>query len=78
MATIEYQNPKDHPNRETKLKEYLDLLLLSNNLIGSQSSHEAFFYIGKFCRFLQAKEWRKNLFGKESRSNIHQNTQEFI
>ena len=57
MATIEYQNPKDHPNRETKLKEYLDLLSSSDNLIGSQSSYEAFFYIGKFCRCLQANEW---------------------
>jgi hypothetical protein len=56
MATIEYQNPKDNPNRETKLKEYLDLLSSSDNLIGSQSSYEAFFYIGKFCRCLLANE----------------------
>ena len=52
MATIEYENPKDNPNRETKLKEYLDLLSSSDNLIGSQSSYEAFFYIGKFCQYM--------------------------
>ena len=57
MATIRYENPKNNPNRETKLKEYLDLLSSSDNLIGSQSSYEAFFYIGKFCRGLQANEW---------------------
>ena len=57
MATIKFENPKNNPNRETKLKEYLDLLSSSDNLIGSQSSYEAFFYIGKFCRCLQANEW---------------------
>ncbi len=57
MATIRYENPKNNPNRETKLKEYLDSLSSSNNLIGSQCSYEAFFFIGKFCRDLQANEW---------------------
>ena len=65
MATIKYENPKNSPNRETKLKDYLDLLSSSNNLIGSQSSYEAFFYVGKFCRDLQANEWAIFL-GKEA------------
>jgi hypothetical protein len=39
----------DNANREAKLKEYLDFLSTSQDLINSQSAYEAFFFIGKFC-----------------------------
>ena len=54
--TIEYENPKENPNREAKLKEYLDVLVVkSNNL--DESGYEAFFFIGKFCKYLKPNEW---------------------
>ena len=56
MTTIEYVNPKDNPNREAKLKEYLEFLSKSEDLINSQSSYEAFFFIGRFCQY--ATEWK--------------------
>ena len=56
-TTIAYEDPTDNPNGEAKLKEYLEFLSKSEDLINSQSSYEAFFYIGKFCRCLQANEW---------------------
>jgi hypothetical protein len=47
---IKYENPKNNPNREVKLKEYLDFLSTSKeDLIDSKSAYEAFFFIGKFC-----------------------------
>ena len=44
---IVYENPKDNPKREAKLREYLDFLATSNNL--DKSGYEAYFFIGKFC-----------------------------
>jgi len=53
--TIEYENPKENPNREAKSKEYLDFLAAkSNNL--DESGYEAFFFIGKFCKHLKPNE----------------------
>ena len=46
---IKYEMSSDNPKREAKLKEYLDFLLTSKDLINSQSAYEAFFFIGKFC-----------------------------
>jgi hypothetical protein len=52
---IVYENPKDNPKREAKLREYLDFLATSNNL--DKSGYEAFFFIGKFCKYLKTNEW---------------------
>ena len=53
--TIEYENPSDNPNREAKLKEYLDFLgTKSNNL--DESGYEAFFFIALFCRHRKPNE----------------------
>ena len=52
--TIEYENPSNNPNREAKLKEYLDFLAKSNNL--DQSGYEAYFFIGIFCKYLKTSE----------------------
>jgi len=46
---IKYEMSSDNANREAKLKEYLDFLSTSQDLINSQSAYEAFFFIGKFC-----------------------------
>jgi hypothetical protein len=52
---IEYENPKDNPKREAKLRQYLDFLAKSNNL--DKSGYEAFFFIGIFCKHLKTNEW---------------------
>jgi hypothetical protein len=52
--TIEYENPSDNPNREAKLREYLDFLATSNSL--DESGYEAHFFIGKFCKYLKTNE----------------------
>jgi len=54
--TIEYENPKENPNREAKLKEYLDFLAAKSNHL-DESGYEAFFFIGKFCKYLKPNEW---------------------
>ena len=64
--TIAYENPKDNPNGEAKLKEYLEFLSTSEDLINSQSSYEAFFFIGRFC--LYATEWK--IFLEKNRPQI--------
>jgi hypothetical protein len=61
MTTIEYVNPKGNPKREAKLKEYLEFLPTSKDLIDSKSSYEAFFFIGRFCKYMPIKdtnEWK--------------------
>jgi hypothetical protein len=65
--TIEYENPKENPNREAKSKEYLDFLAAkSNNL--DESGYEAFFFIGKFCKHLKQNEW--DIFLKNNAAQI--------
>ena len=71
MTTIEYVNPKDNPNREAKLKEYLEFLSTSKDLVDSKSSYEAFFFIGRFCKYTPMKntaEW--NLFLEKNAPQI--------
>jgi hypothetical protein len=65
-TTIAYENPEDNPNGEAKLQEYLKFLSTSEDLINSQSSYEAFFFIGRFC--LYATEW--NIFLGENAPQI--------
>jgi hypothetical protein len=58
MTTIKYENSKNDPSErsEAKLKEYLDLLASSNDLIADKSSYEAFAYIGQSCSNYQKNE----------------------
>ena len=73
--TIEYENPKDNPNREAKLKEYLDFLAVkSNNL--DESGYEAYFFIGKFCKYLKPNEW--DIFLKNNAAQIFAKTLESL
>ena len=48
--TIKYEDPKDNPNRENLLTNYIDYLLNIGLIdIESKSCYEAYFYIGKLC-----------------------------
>lgn len=55
MTTITYENPKNDPNRAAKLKEYLDFLASRDDLLADKSCYEAFFYIGKYCYYIDYK-----------------------
>ena len=57
MTTIKYENPKEYPAKEAKLKEYLVSLASRDDFIADKSSYEAFFYIGKFCYYMKDKEY---------------------
>ena len=50
--TIKFETPKDNPNRENLLKQYIDYLKSESDLIETKSSYEAFFYIGKLCSLI--------------------------
>ena len=52
MTTIKYENPKEYPAKEAKLKEYLVSLASRDDFIADKSSYEAFFYIGIFCKYI--------------------------
>ena len=72
--SIENENPSDNPNKEAKLKEYLDFLAKSNNL--DESSYEAYFFIGKFCKYLKPNEW--DIFLKNNAAQIFAQTLESL
>ena len=50
--TIKFQTPKDNPNRENLLKQYIDYLKSESDFLETKSSYEAFFYIGKLCSLI--------------------------
>ena len=50
--TIKFETPKDNPNKENLLKQYIDYLKSESDLLETKSSYEAFFYIGKLCSLI--------------------------
>ena len=73
--SIENENPSDNPNKEAKLKEYLDFLgAKSSNL--DESGYEAYFFIGKFCKYLKPNEW--DIFLKNNAAQIFAQTLESL
>ena len=66
MTTIKYENPKKYPAaKAAKLKEYLDFLASLD-----KSCYEAFFYIGKYCYYIDYKNEELAIFLKNNAAQI--------